>query len=208
MSHRLQTKEFVLGVTWVLLAVASYELLNHIPRGTLISLTTSFDAAIPVIPVFVVPYLSFIPLVFVVLPWLTASQPKVFSSYTLSLFITQMILNVLYLLVPATVTRPQLIGNDVFSNLLRDLVWKLDEPVNTFPSNHVAFSVIAILAIAKLGKRTWLTTGLQVWLGLVCLSTLFVHQHVIADVVAGVIIGSTVFLVAFGKPKPSDHSGD
>jgi membrane-associated phospholipid phosphatase len=104
-----------------------------------------------------------------------------------------MIMNVLYLLVPATVVRPSLESTDVFSVLLRDLVWKLDEPVNTFPSNHVTFSVIAILALSSLRLESWWVLPLQVWFGLICLSTLLVYQHVVLDLVSGVAIGILVY---------------
>ena len=174
-------------------AILSYEVLNHIGRGTLINLSTDFDRAMPLVPVFVVPYLSFIPLVFIVLPLLALRSARVFRAYSLSLFASQMIMNVLYLLVPATVVRPVLESTDVFSVLLRDLVWNLDEPLNTFPSNHVTFSVIAILALAALRLGRWWVLPLQIWLGLVCISTLLVYQHVVVDLVSGVLIGAVVY---------------
>jgi membrane-associated phospholipid phosphatase len=105
-----------------------------------------------------------------------------------------MILNVLYVLVPATVLRPTIESNDIFSTLLRDMVWQLDEPVNTFPSNHVTLSVIAILTLASLKLGHWWVLPLQLWLGLVCISTLLVYQHVVLDLIAGVAIGIAVYL--------------
>jgi membrane-associated phospholipid phosphatase len=193
MTNRTTIKDIALGVAIVALAILSYELLNHVGRPKLIELTTDFDRSMPLVPVFVVPYLSFIPLVFVVLPLLSLRSAAVFRAYCLSLFIAQMIMNVLYLLVPATVVRPTLEGTDVFSVLLRDLVWKLDEPLNTFPSNHVTFSVIAILALTSLKLGRWWVLPLQIWLGLVCVSTLLVYQHVVLDLISGVGIGVLVF---------------
>jgi membrane-associated phospholipid phosphatase len=142
----------------------------------------------------VFPYLSFIPLVFVVVPLLALRSKQVFMSYATAVFAAQMVLNALYLLVPATVSRPELTGTDVFSVLLRDLVWGLDEPINTFPSNHVALSVIAMLALAQLGLNKSLVLVLQLWLGVICISTLLVHQHVIWDVLAGAAIGALAYL--------------
>ncbi len=193
MAQRATRKNLAWGVACIALAILSYEILNHVGRGTLIDLSTDFDRAMPLVPVFVVPYLSFIPLVFVVLPVLALRSSLVFRAYCLALFIAQMIMNVLYLLVPATVVRPTLESTDAFSVLLRDLVWKLDEPLNTFPSNHVTFSVIAILALASLKLGKWWVLPLQVWLGLVCISTLLVYQHVVLDLISGVAIGMAVF---------------
>lgn len=182
------------GIAYLLLAILTYELLNHIPRGTPLDLSTEFDKSIPVLPIFVVPYLSFIPILFVALPLLLWRNAKEFKLFGLTVFITQMVLNALYLLVPATLPRPTLSGSDVFTFLLRDLVWQLDGPINTFPSNHVALSVIAILVLGFLGGwRKYL--ALQIWLAVICFSTLFVHQHVLADVVGGVVCGALVTLL-------------
>ena len=174
MTQRATRKDIAWGAAFIASAILSYEILNHIGRGTLINLSTDFDRAMPLVPMFVVPYLSFIPLVFIVPPLLALRSARVFRAYSLSLFASQMIMNVLYLLVPATVVRPALESTDVFSVLLRDLVWKLDEPLNTFPSNHVTFSVIAVFALAALKLGKWWVLPLQICLGLVCVSTLLV----------------------------------
>lgn len=197
MSNRPTTRDIVVGASLILIAIVSYELLNHIGRPYLITLDTPLDKLIPLVPAFVIPYLSFIPLVFVVMPLLTLRNPAVFRSFAWSVFVTQMILNLLYVMVPATVHRPAVEGADLFSVLLRDLVWGLDEPLNTFPSNHVALSVISFLALALLGLRKPVTLVLQMWLGVICLSTLFVYQHVILDVIAGAAIGAACFSIVY-----------
>lgn len=193
MTNRATRRDIIFGVVLILAAIGSYEVLNHVGRAKLIHIDTPLDALIPLVPVFVIPYLSFIPLVFVVVPLLAIRSKQVFMSYAIAVFAAQMVLNALYLLVPATVSRPEVTGTDVFSVLLRDLVWGLDEPINTFPSNHVALSVIAILALAQLGLNRRLVLVLQLWLAVICISTLLVHQHIIWDVLAGAAIGATAY---------------
>ncbi|MCX8528443.1 MAG: phosphatase PAP2 family protein [Rhodoluna sp.] len=188
-------KQHWLGALYLFLAVATYELLNHVGRDHLIDISLPIDKEIPVLPIFVIPYLSFIPILFVVVPVILWKRPDDFKRFGLVVLVTQMILNVLYLVVPATLVRPELSGSDPFTVLLRDLVWKLDEPINTFPSNHVALSVVAILTLGFIsGWRKYRL--LQVWLLLVCASTLFVHQHVVLDVIGGVVCGAAVTLLA------------
>ena len=195
MSGRASKRDIAIGAGCIALAIGSYELLNHIGRSHLIDISTPLDQQIPLIPVFVIPYLSFIPLVFLMVPWMAVKSRDVFRAYGLSVLIAQMVLNVLYLLVPATVPRPELTSNDVFSTVLRDLVWQADQPINTFPSNHVALSVIAIFVLARLPYARRVVLPLQLWLGLVCLSTLFVHQHIIWDVLSGIAIGAVTFML-------------
>ena len=183
------------AITYLFIAVVTYELLNHIGRDHLIDISLPIDSQIPVLPIFVIPYLSFIPILFVVVPAILWKRPGDFKRFGLVVFVTQMILNVLYLVVPATLVRPEIAGSDPFTILLRDLVWKLDEPINTFPSNHVALSVVAILTLGFVSgwRKYW---ALQVWLLLVCASTLFVHQHVVLDVIGGVVCGGVVAVLA------------
>jgi membrane-associated phospholipid phosphatase len=189
------TRNHWLAITYLVVAVATYELLNHVGRDQLIDISLPIDRQIPVLPIFVIPYLSFIPILFVVVPAILWRKPEEFKRFGLVVLVTQMILNVLYLVVPATLVRPVLSGSDPFTVLLRDLIWKLDEPINTFPSNHVALSVVAILTLGFISRwrKYW---ALQVWLLLVCASTLFVHQHVVLDVVGGVVCGGAVALLA------------
>ena len=185
-------KHHWLGILWLVLAGGSYFVINRLPRGELIDMSTDFDRALPTWPVFVVPYLSFLPLVFILMPLLLWRNERLFRVFTLSVLIAQVVMNVCYLLIPATLVRPELQGSDIFTVLLRDVVWVIDQPLNTFPSNHVALSVLAIVVLAWLPqgfKRFW---WLQFWLALVAVSTLLTHQHVIADLLSGVILGALV----------------
>lgn len=183
------TRQHWLGVLYLALAVGTYEVLNHIGRDHLIDISLPIDRQIPVLPIFVIPYLSFIPILFVVVPVIIWKDAVRFKIFGFTVFVAQMVLNALYLLVPATLVRPSLSGSDVFTILLRDFVWKLDEPINTFPSNHVTLSVIAILTLGAAAgwRKYWF---LQLWLVLVCASTIFVHQHIIWDLIGGILIGT------------------
>ncbi len=199
--NRAIEKHHWLGILWLVLAGGSYFVINRLPRGELIDMSTDFDRALPTVPVFVVPYLSFLPLVFFAMPLLLWRNERLFRNFTLSVLLAQAVMNVLYLAVPATLVRPELAGDDVFTVLLRDLVWVIDQPLNTFPSNHVALSVISIVVLALLPsgfKRYWLA---MLWFALICVSTLMTHQHVIADVISGVLLGALVPLILWARAK-------
>ena len=195
MTKWITRAEFLWLTLGLVITVSSYEIINHWPRPHDLVMATGLDRAIPLIPAFVVPYVSFIPIVFGLVPWLLRKTPTL-KLYVIALFASQMVMNVLYVMVPATLPRPTLTDSGFFSWLLRDVVWQLDEPVNTFPSNHVTFSVIAILALATANVDRRARVALQGWLGLVCVSTLFVHQHVVADLVAGIVLGVVAFYAA------------
>ena len=177
-------------------------MINRLPRGELIDMSTDFDRALPTWPIFVVPYLSFLPLVFILMPLLLWRNARLFRVFTLSVLVAQIVMNVCYLLIPATLVRPELRGSDIFTVLLRDVVWVIDQPLNTFPSNHVALSVLAIVVLALLPQGFKGFWWLQLWLALVAVSTLLTHQHVVWDLISGVILGLLVPLVV-NRFRPS-----
>lgn len=191
----------------LVLAVGSYEFINWLPRETPISLTTAFDSATPTISLFVIPYLSFIPLIFLFVPLYLRHRGGLMLRYGVAVLATQMILNVLYFVVPATVERPTLSGTDVFTVLLRDLVWGHDRQVNTFPSNHVALTVVALMVLWPTihAAKRYLA---GVWGLLIIASTLLVKQHVVADVAGGIAVAVLVTLLVTRLGVGSSHSGD
>lgn len=63
----------------------------------------------------------------------------------------------------------------------------IDRPFNLFPSLHVAGATLVLLAAAEQAPRA-LGWALRGWLALIALSTLFVHQHHLADLAAGLAL--------------------
>ena len=76
-------------------------------------------------------------------------------------------------------------------------IFTADLPHNMLPSLHVVFSALILLALSDahegLRKLPWL-----VWLALICASTVLVHQHHLADIVAGLVIAA----VCHRRPAP------
>lgn len=67
------------------------------------------------------------------------------------------------------------------------LLGLVDRPFNLFPSLHVVGAALVLLASADHAPRA-LAWALRGWLGLIALSTLFVHQHHLADLAAGLAL--------------------
>lgn len=59
---------------------------------------------------------------------------------------------------------------------------------NFLPSLHVALASVAVAFYARRAGRGW-RVFLGMWLLAICLSTLFLHQHYIADVLTGLALG-------------------
>ena len=88
------------------------------------------------------------------------------------------------------VTRAVLQQTDLF-NWGVSLVYSLDQPLNAFPSLHVAIPVIATLFIYLRNRKLGIYL-LPVTM-LVILSTVFIKQHAVFDVVGGLILAFGVF---------------
>ena len=97
---------------------------------------------------------------------------------------------------PTTLARPEVIGTDLCSRLVR-LIYTFDPPVNLFPSIHCLESWCCIRAsfLLKKSNRTYQTATLIMSLG-VFASTLFIKQHVIADVFGGIVVFEAGFRLA------------
>lgn len=152
-------------------------------------LTTRLDAAIPLVPVWITVYL----LVFVdwfacILEILSERRAHALR-FTAAYVISMLISGAVFLLFPCTMARPEVPGSDLFSALLR-LIYQIDSPTHLFPSLHVMVTYLCwrgCMGCRKLPK--WfppLQFGILVC---VCLSILFVKQHVLADIPAGILAG-------------------
>lgn len=89
---------------------------------------------------------------------------------------------------------------DFFDNVTRFFYW-IDKPYNCFPSLHVALAFISVQVIERASPKL----SLMFWTVaiLVTLSTLFVRQHYILDLVAGITVAYAIGWYFIPKEVPS-----
>jgi membrane-associated phospholipid phosphatase len=92
--------------------------------------------------------------------------------------------------------RPQIIGAGLFNDLVR-FIYAHDAPYNCFPSLHTSLSTVMALYFVFI-KSKWKLFFVIISL-LIILSTLFVKQHYILDVIAGLILGVGATLLIFKR---------
>jgi membrane-associated phospholipid phosphatase len=160
-----------------------YALLNHGPN--VLFLRTPLDQAIPLVKVFVIPYVSLEPLTYLTLLLLLAFRLRVFQSAALALIGAFLISYAFYFFAQSFVDRPHIGGEDVLARMLRD-VYSADNPYNDFPSLHTSISAILAIHWMRVDRRLGLVAS--VWAALIVMSTVLVHQHYLADVVGGLIV--------------------
>ena len=157
-------------------------------------LTTAFDRAVPVMPVFVWFYILAFP--FWAVGYLLVSRrgKDIFYRFVATDLTIHLICFILFLVLPTTNIRPEIAGSDLSEKLLL-LVYSLDggsAPSNLFPSIHCYVSWLCWRGI-KGAKEIpkWYQNFSLVFAVLIIVSTQVLKQHYIVDAIAA------VFLVEF-----------
>jgi membrane-associated phospholipid phosphatase len=160
-----------------------YTLLNHGPA--VLNLHTALDSAIPVIPIFVIPYNSLQPYIYATLLLFLLFRTKDFQAAALTMIAVWFVSFAFYYFLQTEVVRPVLTGTDTFSKMVM-AVYAGDHPFNDFPSLHTSLSTIMAIYWVKVNKTLGII--LSVWTALIVAATLFIKQHYIADVVLGLLL--------------------
>jgi membrane-associated phospholipid phosphatase len=158
-----------------------YNLVNRlVPMAACRDLTSSWDRLVPFVPGFVWPFLLAYPLIG--LPALLLPTRRDLHRAAVGMTLLIVLSLVLFVTFPVVVPRPTRLGSS-FSAWLVDRFYALDRPVCGFPSLHVSTAVFSTLTL-------WRARVPGAWVyalasASVALSTLFVKQHVLADVLGG-----------------------
>jgi membrane-associated phospholipid phosphatase len=191
-----------LGVFAVALSLP-YDALNHGPN--VLFLRTPIDDAIPVVGPFVVPYVTLRPVLYLSAVLFLLFRARVFRSAALAMSVTFLVSYAFYVFLQSFIERPTLTGTDVFSSMIRD-VYAGDQPYNDFPSLHASLSTLIAVHWWRAGRSVGFVAA--IWAVLVVLSTVFVKQHYVADMVAGALLGGGVSLFFLRWARPARSSAD
>ncbi|MGA2111816.1 MAG: phosphatase PAP2 family protein [Anaerolineales bacterium] len=160
-----------------------YDLLNHGPA--VINLRTPLDAALPVVPIFVIPYDSLVPLVYATLIIFLVFRTRVFQSACLALISAWLVSYGFYFFLQSEVIRPVLTGTDVLTRMINN-VYATDNPFNDFPSLHTSLSTVLAIHWFRIDRRLGII--LAVWTALIVASTVLIKQHYVADIAGGLVL--------------------
>ena len=180
----------ILLVVFVAL-VFSYFPMAAATRGrTLFVPELALDRAIPIEPAWMPMYISL---------WLFSFLPLVVvrgvarRRTVLAYITTAITAYVGFLILPTSAPRPAVVpGDGILAWGLRTL-YALDPPYNCFPSLHVAYSFLAALSAYRAHRGFGVMALL--WAVLVGISTLFIKQHYVADVIAGALLALAVYAI-------------
>ncbi len=186
-------KTYWIWFFWVSLAFFTvYPLCNWFTaqRSFYFSPYFEFELAIPLVKEFFWPYFSMY-LLFFVPPFILNRQQL--SLMGKQLVIATLISGLTFLLLPAKLGFPRLIPDDPFYAKIFTQMFALDLPYNTVPSLHIVFSTILVLHINKASQSPILKLLMMIWLILLYISTILVHQHHLLDIITGFLVAFVLF---------------
>ena len=199
---------------WVFLYWAIYLpwfcwLEDHVVYGYHL-IRSDLDGMIPFVEAFVIPYLLWFPFVAIVLGWFFFRDKEGFYRLTLFMFSGMTLFLVICTVFPNGLSlRPAVLPRDnVFTDLVR-LIWRVDTCTNVLPSLHVYNSLVccvAVLRSQKLYANLWVRVTVPVLTLLIVLSTMFLKQHSVVDVVSATAMAWVLYGVVYQAiPQHNRH---
>lgn len=108
-----------------------------------------------------------------------------------------------FLMIPTTNVRPEITGGTIWDSLMK-LLYQMDAADNLFPSIHCLVSWLCWIGVRKRKNLSVIYRYFSLAAAVaVCISTLTTRQHVLADVVGGILLAEISYYAA-GFPKVRD----
>lgn len=163
-----------------------YPLCNWISseRSEVFHLYLSSELNIPLIPEFIWVYLSMYVLFFLPPLFLNVSELEVLGKRIIT---GTIISGIIFLLFPSQLGFQRVVPEGFYSDFFTQ-IFTLDLPYNMAPSLHIVYSGLILFSIYNTVKVKLIRLFLIIWLLLIVLSTLFVHQHHLIDIISAMII--------------------
>jgi membrane-associated phospholipid phosphatase len=177
-----------------------YDWMNRLSdyRGITRNFNTPLDQAIPLVPQAVFVYLLLFPIIF--LPAFLVKKVREFRAAIGAFFTALFSLFTVFMLFPARMTRPESILGDSWAHDILRWYYQADLPYNTTPSNHVTLSALAGLILFRSATHPFRHIHLIVG-AMIGLSTVFVKQHFVVDILSGWLVAYLSFKIWFDWTK-------
>ena len=157
------------------------------------------DDLIPFNEYFVVIYMLWFPSIMLVLLALMLVSERDFKRLAFTMFTGMTISLIIYGILPTgLLLRPQIEDTNFFRHVML-IVWGVDEAVNVCPSIHCSSSsaTALVLACSPFCRRyPKVSAAVILFMLLIIVSTVFVKQHSVIDVVCGVGLTCLLFAIA------------
>lgn len=167
-------------------------------------MVSKFDAYIPFVKEFVVPYLFWFAYMFISFIYLGLVSKKDYYRLCIYMFGGMAICYIIYMFFPTIQhLRQPITGTDIFSRAIQH-IYSTDTPTNVAPSIHVFNSIAVHVAISHcdvLKKKRLLQWGSFISMLAISASTVLIKQHSIKDVMWGIILAGILYGFIYYLPR-------
>lgn len=180
-------------LVYMIIYMTSFYLIRFIQVDRYYHPCISLDLKIPFIPIFVVPYLSWLGWIPFIWLYTLFHDESLFKKISYMMMISMTLYLLFSVICPTELAlRPTLLNCKDLWCKLSAFLYTLTPETYVFPSLHVFHSLVALYAIfhgrgSLFLKRDFRLFGL-IWTILICLSTVFVRQHSVIDVGGGALL--------------------
>lgn len=156
------------------------------------------DNAVPLVTFFIVFYILSYPWWYIS-PLIVANTNKNnFYNWFVALIICFIICGLIFIFFPTTITRPEIENKTIF-DWLTNFIYLNDNPerpINLFPSYHVLFSWFCYMGVRnQKNMHLWYRISSLIFAILISLSTQFVKQHYIVDLISAIFLSEVMFYI-------------
>lgn len=186
----LDNKEFFIGIFFLMVVQGILFWFLKLFQKNPIYLYHPLDDKIPFIGLFVYIYNMFYPFVFLSLYWLYKKDEKAYFKAVIAGVMGYLICDIIFLFMPTIMYRAEFDSIGPLTDLVIKITYLADNPpLNCFPSIHClfCFQVIYSYLFSKYNdnKKKFF---IILFLILIILSTLFVKQHFVYDVIGSLLV--------------------
>lgn len=181
-------------ILWVVCQALSFyatRLLNSVVYGSyenFFDISISLDSFIPVVPQWVFIYILTYPFWLVSFALICHDSKEMCCKALSAEMFGKLVCAIIFILLPTFIVRPQ-VEVDSLSTFLLNFIYKADSPDNLFPSMHCSISYFAARYVLKCSRiPKWYKILSVVMTVLVCFSVVFTKQHVILDILGGLLV--------------------
>jgi len=165
-----------------------------------------FDDLIPFCEWFVIPYVLWFVYIVVVMAFVLFTSRKEFYKASIYMFAGMSMCLLICTLWPnGQDLRVDEFAKDNILTSLMGFIYSADTNTNVFPSIHVYNSVGAVILISKnyiLRKYNWLKISATILSILIILSTMFLKQHSVIDVLGGLALAAFMYIPVYAVNWP------
>ena len=180
-----------------------FKLLEDIPRARYHDLASFIDRMIPFAEIFIVPYISWFALQAAWVSFLFFYDREAYDKLVTILMFGMTVFLIVSTVYPTALTlRPWHVAREnVFVDMVRWL-WRIDTSTNVWPSIHVYNTTALIFTLFTTRDRNVILkvrVPMFVWCVLIILSTMFLKQHSVGDVLSGLALAGIGYLLVYIK---------